>query len=228
MKLLATDYDGTFKSNLRSLQLNKVAIEDFMNKGNKFAIVTGRNFKYIKKDINRYGIKYDYLACNNGLIVFDNKDNIINSSVLSSDDLNFICSAATEFGIKTPRLYNYYSKTNNNENILEVFLRFKNINSAREYIKNIESNLENIKCFYIGPYIFISNKINKADAVSLISERENIAQEDIFTVGDYKNDIEMLQMYNGHRMLFSKPNLWFKQIPTTRQVHSLVKKIDCR
>ena len=226
MKLLATDYDGTFKSNLRSLQLNKVAIENFMSNGNKFAIVTGRNFESIKKDINRYNIKYDYLSCNNGLIVFDNKDNIISSSILSSDDLNFICSSATEFGIKTPRLYNYYSRTNSNENVLEVFVRFKNINLAKQYIKSIESNLDNIKCFYIGTYVFISNKITKADAVSLISERENILSKDIFTVGDYKNDIEMLQMYNGHRMLFSKPNLWFKQLPTTRQVHTLIKKID--
>ena len=228
MKLLATDYDGTFKSNPRSLQLNKVAIENFMSKGNKFAIVTGRNFNSIKKEINRYGIKYDYLACNNGLILFDNKDKIISSSVLSSDDLNFICDSAKKFGIKTPRLYNYYSRTDNNENILEVFLCFKNINSAREYIKNIESNLDNIKCFYVGPYIFISNKINKADAVSLISKRENIILDNIFTVGDYKNDIEMLEKYNGHKMLLSKPNLWFKQIPITRQVHTLVKKIDDR
>ena len=31
---------------------------------------------YTKYLIDKYNIKYDYLACNNGLIVFDNKDNI--------------------------------------------------------------------------------------------------------------------------------------------------------
>ena len=39
MKLLATDYDGTFKSDIKNLYINISAVNKFMESGNKFAII---------------------------------------------------------------------------------------------------------------------------------------------------------------------------------------------
>ena len=41
-KLLVSDYDGTFYSDLRNLKINIKAIEKFRKAGNLFAISTGR------------------------------------------------------------------------------------------------------------------------------------------------------------------------------------------
>ena len=90
MKLLASDYDKTLYTNKRNLMLNIDAVNKFRENGNLFALVTGRSFVSIKQEINYYNIKYDYLACNNGLIVFDNEDNIIDSSILSQSNLDYI------------------------------------------------------------------------------------------------------------------------------------------
>jgi len=87
MKLLAVDYDGTFKSNLKNLKINIDKINQFMQSGNKFAIITGRSFKQIESEIKKYNIKYNYLVCNNGLIVFDETNKIIKYNLLSQNDL---------------------------------------------------------------------------------------------------------------------------------------------
>ena len=227
MKLLATDYDGTLYTDRSNLILNMKAINNFMSNGNKFAIITGRCYTSIKKEIEHYNIKYDYLACNNGLIVFDNKDNIINSSILSLEDLNILYDIATNFpGVKDIELYSFYDSTYSFRDVLEVYIKFKNINYAKEYKKYIESILPNISCYNSLNKLFISNNITKADAVAFIQQFNNINHNNIYTVGDNTNDLEMLEQYNGHKMLFSYPSLWFKKIPITREVHNLVKKIN--
>lgn len=227
MYLLATDYDGTFYTDIKNLYLNKKAVENLMKNGNKFAIVTGRSFDSIKKEINRYNIKYNYLSCNNGLVIFDNKDNIIKSSILSEDDLNFIYnSVISNPKVSKVELYNLYTSTESMKEILELLVRFKTIKQAKEYKKYLESIKQNIICFRQLNKLFISNNINKADSVSYIQQLENIKPNDIYAVGDSANDIEMLERYNGYKMLYSSPELWLKKYPITSEVHALVKKIN--
>ena len=60
----------------------------------------------------------------------------------------------------------------------------------------------------------------------VLSNLNNIKINDVYTVGDSINDIDMLQKYNGHKMLFSHPQLLLKNIPTTKEVHTLIKKIN--
>ena len=66
MKLLCSDYDGTLLLNDRISKRDINAIEAFRNKGNKFAIVTGRTYGVIIDELNDYKLSYDYLICNSG------------------------------------------------------------------------------------------------------------------------------------------------------------------
>jgi len=226
MKLLATDYDGTFKSDLKNLYLNINAVDKFMNNGNKFALITGRSFVSIKEEIKRYKINYDYLSCNNGLIVFDNKDNIISSTILPIEDIIYINDLIQDINIKKLELYNFYDSTTYIENILEIYIKFKSIYGADKFKKYIESIFPNIKCYKDFNKLFIGNNITKADAVSIIQKIENIDYKDVYTVGDNSNDIEMLEKFNGYKMLYSYPGLWLKKLPVTNEVHTLIKKIN--
>lgn len=228
MFLLATDYDGTFKSDIKNLYININVVNKFMASGNKFAIVTGRSFKSIKEEINKYNIKYDYLACNNGLIVFDNKDNIIYESTLSLDALKNIYEILLDSNAKKIRLYDYYDSTEEMNQILEIYAKFNSVLSAYKLKKYIEKTFQNIKCYRDSNKLFIGNDVSKATAVSFIGRIENIDKNNIYTVGDNLNDLEMLQEFNGYKMLYSYPNIWIKNIPITREVHTLVKKINRR
>ena len=79
MKLLVSDYDGTFNEDksLSKINDNIDAVKRFMGNGNLFAFATGRSFYSIKGETSRYKIPYDYLICNNGSAIFDRDDNLI-------------------------------------------------------------------------------------------------------------------------------------------------------
>lgn len=227
MKLLVSDYDGTFKSNIKNLYINIKTINKFIECGNKFVIATGRNFESIKSEIDIYGIPYNYLVCNNGLITFDDENNIISCTALTDNDLNFIQTSlnSEKYSAKTKN-YNFYCATTEISNILEVSATFKNKKTAKEYKQFLEQMRSNILCYQINNRLFIGNNSSKAKAISIIQEKENISKEDIFTVGDNLNDIEMLKEFNGYKMMKSYPSMWLKNIPITKEVHTLVKKIQ--
>ena len=49
-KLLVSDYDQTFYINDEDIEKNKIAVNEFRNQGNIFAIATGRSYyDFIKK-----------------------------------------------------------------------------------------------------------------------------------------------------------------------------------
>lgn len=227
MKLLASDYDGTFKSSIKNLYINIEEVKKFRDNGNKFAIVTGRSYESIKNEINKYNIEYDYLVCNNGLIIFDNEDNIVFSKKLKTDDLMFIYNELLYMNNQEDtKIYNFYTSTMIFENILEVYAKFKTNISAKNFKKFIEYERKNLLCYKDGKKMFISNNITKADALTFIQDKEKIKKDDIYTVGDNKNDLEMLLKFNGYKMLFSYSNMWFKRFSVVKEVHSLIKKIN--
>lgn len=225
MKCLVSDYDQTFKTSIKNLYLNIEGIRKFRRKGNKFIIATGREFKSIKSEINKYEIEYDYLICNNGLIIFNNKDNIINCYPLSKDNIKKIYNSFKGVECNISK-YNFYEHTLSDENILEIKASFDSNEIAKNHKNYIESNINNIHCDIFNKNIYIGNYTSKATAINEILKIENISKEDIYTIGDDINDLEMLEEFNGYKMLNSNKNLWFKGIPTKTQVHRLIKKIN--
>ncbi|MBR6012330.1 MAG: HAD-IIB family hydrolase [Selenomonadaceae bacterium] len=69
MKIAASDYDGTL---FRDEEIAKVEVEG-VNKwraaGNKFGVVTGRDYGMLMPQLNFYGIESDYAVCNNGGLI---------------------------------------------------------------------------------------------------------------------------------------------------------------
>lgn len=229
MKLLASDYDGTFKTNKKNLYFNIYAIEKFRENRNKFAIVTGRSYSSIKREIYKYNIDYDYLSCNNGLIIFDNKDNIIKKHNISLESLQNIFDVIYQNErVNKVGLYNLYDITYEFKNILEIFLSFETKMDAIKFKKEIEESFNDIKCSLLKNKLFIGKDINKADAVSFIQRLENIHYDDVYTIGDDLNDLEMLKQFHGYKMLNSSYRMLLKNLPITQEVHTLIKKIDKR
>lgn len=226
MKLLVVDYDGTFKSNIKNLNINIKKINEFMKKGNKFVIATGREYKSLKDEINFYDIKYDYIICNNGLVIFDNMDNIVYINPLIKEELDFIYKfIKKEDKLDIIKLYNAYSSTVIPKDILEVLAVFETIKTAKKVKKELEKFKNELHCYQFEKSIFIGKCSTKATAIKEIEKIEDIKKEDIYTVGNDINDIEMLKEYNGYKMLNSNKQLLFQKIPIVRQVHTLAKKL---
>lgn len=216
MKMLICDYDGTLNVNddllfKIDLKLNIKAIKEFIHDGNTFVISTTRGYKSIKEEISRYKIPYDFVTCNNGSVIFDNKNNLIYANTLSIDELGYIKNTLKEKELHYFDLYGF-ENYDIQHNIVYVSFRGKS-----------KKQLTNFHVEKRGFHTYIKNKCTKLDGANILKEYLNI--DEVYSIGDSKDEVELLQTYNGYKMLFSDLSLWNKNIDTTTSVHKVIKKI---
>lgn len=225
MKLLVSDYDGTLKSDIINLRINIDIIKLFIENGHTFCIATDRSYNSMKEEIKLYDIPYNYLICNNGLTIFDANDNLIYSQKINIEDLLLFFKI---MGIDKKRysLYNVYGEIADSD-ILFASMNNLKILELRNIKKEIKYWFESVSIYADFNKLYIKEKSNKALGIKKLIEFEKLSfnTEDIYTVGDCINDIQMLKEFNGHKVLFSFPCLFGKHIKTCNEVHSLVKKI---
>lgn len=202
-KILVSDYDNTFFRNDKEIKENMLKVEEFRRKNNLFIIATGRSYYDFNRALKEYDIKYDYLIINQGATILDNKNNIIENYTidekvkdmiaedlkLNDEETMFACSILeSRVSIK-------------NEKITKIHKGYETIDIARkmnEFINNKYSSSVNSYLITTSNSIeIISSMTNKAKAISKIAEIENIDKQNIFTIGDSYNDIEMIKSFNG-------------------------------
>lgn len=228
MKLLVSDYDGTFNEDNKLYKINKNidAVRRFMDNGNIFAFATGRCFNSIKEEIDKYRIPYNYLICNNGSVIFDNKDELLFRHTILLEAVIKTLTYLDKFGfIKSIELKDSYGNTTDNySDVCEIFctLRLRNSLDARMVREEI-SFLNSIS--FMNMIVF-KDDIDKKDGIYVVSSIENIDDKDIFTIGDASNDIGMLTHFNGYKMPYSYPDVMFSKAKMITSVKSLVRKIE--
>ena len=71
MKILASDYDGTLRTE-ELVDINDIhAIQEFRKAGNVFGLVTGRSMESIQMEIEKNQIAFDFIVANNGGVIYD-------------------------------------------------------------------------------------------------------------------------------------------------------------
>ena len=98
MKILFSDYDGTIKTFIkkpniiesRTLNLNIKAINEFIEKGNKFIITTGRGTESILSSASRNKVKYNYITTYDGRVTLSNEGEIIYAKYLNAEAYNIV------------------------------------------------------------------------------------------------------------------------------------------
>lgn len=98
MKLLASDFDGTFFLGIenKKLLMKNIEAASRFQRDNAFAIVSGRDAASILHHFKNTGFKTDYLACYNGARILDSKGNVLYSDPLKIDFDRLIKAAADE------------------------------------------------------------------------------------------------------------------------------------
>lgn len=237
-KMLVSDYDGTLKSDIKNLLVNIEAVKEFRRKGNIFTISTGRSYDSIKSECDRYKIEYDFINCLDGSVLYDKNGNLIYANTIHRQDL--IALAITMPGkdvVSSADYYDTHGITNFNkydissedvENIVLIHLKLKLFKSLKEYISGFSASYPDIKFEkYYNNYL-VKNDFDKSKGLQKLETylKNEIDHENIITVGDNSNDLEMLRDYNGYKMLTSYPCMYNKGLKTTREVHTLIKKIN--
>ena len=228
MKLLVSDYDGTFNEDNKLSKINKNidAIKRFMDNGNLFAFATGRNYESIKREITKYHIPYNYLICSNGSTVFNQRDNILFQNTLLVEAVKKTLKYLNHFGfIKSVELLDAYGRiTSDYNNVCEIVctLKFKNTLDARM----VREEITFLDSFSFMNVVIFKEELDKKDGIYLVSDIEGIEKEDIYTIGDAGNDKGMLIEFNGFKMPYSYPEIMFSKAKLVSSVKSLVRKIE--
>jgi hydroxymethylpyrimidine pyrophosphatase-like HAD family hydrolase len=209
MNIIVCDFDDTIYLHhlpriISDIKINKTIkiINSLRNKNYIFILATGRYFNAINKEIMKYNINFDYLICNNGAEIYDNKYNQLFLKKLNN---NIIQILKKDFN--NVLFYYDYNKLN--------------IISAAIYKKNNVLNKFKLGKFNDcildernDRYKVLPNNVSKLIALEFILKK--FKRFNIYIFGDGENDKEMLLKYHGYTF-FNKqakiPNVnYFKNI----------------
>ena len=230
-KFLISDYDGTFYTNDEGIKYNIDKVKEFRSKGNIFAIATGRSFYDFTKKLAEFDIEYDYLIINHGATLLDkehriiknypidniSKENIKSEFNLSDSQNMFVCKCLE-------------SRTSiNQEDITKIHMICSTKDEQLNFNTILNTKYKDVKSYLItglnNCIEIISSVTDKSIAIKEIAQIENIEQNNIFTVGDSFNDLEMLEAFNGFCMESSEEFVKSKISKKCTSVAELIDKI---
>ncbi|MBF0578550.1 HAD-IIB family hydrolase [Erysipelotrichaceae bacterium RD49] len=221
MKLLATDYDGTLKFGNSILQQDIDAINQWRERGNIFAIVTGRSKESITKELEEFQIPVDYYVTNNGGMVFDaNGNKLLETSLdsITAIDLMFashedpdIVSYMVNDGVNRHKVevhpnlqdhrYPHIQQTWSEEEIMDSG-RFAQIvfscttpETALELADKINQYFGSSVTAFANNFVVdvVPKGVSKATGLDFVEAFADINDENTYSMGDSHNDIPMLE-----------------------------------
>ena len=212
-KMIVSDFYDTLINKEESIDINTMLeIDRVRNNNVLFVVATSRTFRTIL-DYNSSYTFSDYIISYNGSYVYDCiKDKVLYQrkltqvmikklSKLKQFDLAFLSLDETYY---TNKDYNYDYGTKiddldefikDNHNIYEVIVHYKkkDLDEIIKYIKNLGVNYffrKNGKDTYIE---IVYNDIDKYEGVKLISNKLNITNKEILSIGASSNDYELIK-----------------------------------
>ncbi len=204
MKLLAIDYDKTLKCSKFDLKRNIKSLKKYMV-DNLFLLNTGRSYPSIKKEIDKYKIPYHYLSCNDGNILFDNNNQVLYASNLDKNILFELEKIKIEDKLTiNPIIFL--------DNILEYEIIISKLNQLfllelKKIMVKYNLCLKIFKEHGVFKIYIYDSLISKSKPIEYIREKEYLLSNNIYTVGDNINDLEMLRDYHGYSMIWSKKEI---------------------
>lgn len=230
MKILVSDYDGTFYINDEDIEVNKKAVCEFEKQGNIFMIATGRSYLDFKNEAKAYNIDYNYVILNHGATIIDSNDNILYNVTI---DNNIISKIKNEICIE--KSINHFCCSGlesrayiSHNDLTKIHMKYEKKEDAIKTNNILNSKYSDyIISFFLsnGMVEIVSNQVNKSKAIKFLTNKFNIDDKDIYTIGDACNDIDMVKDFNGYAMENSEYELKKVAIKEYKSVSDLIKEI---
>ncbi len=208
MSILVSDYDGTFDKNISDIKLNCNAITSFIKKGNTFILSSGRSYKSLLNKVNSHDIPYNFLATCDGSYLYDSNGNLLLSH---SMDHNVISEVITlSENSKCKRIDFAYAKDYSSqyvasENISCLALVIDEKDLSSDFFQKFNQLKENNPFYdynyygYNGIFYFMvkCKGLSKSSPINFLRNKLSIPKNEIYTIGDNLNDLEMIGDFNG-------------------------------
>ena len=229
MKLLVSDFDNTLfvKDNISKDDLN--SIKKYRDKGNKFVIATGRSYFDLMCEIENISIPYDYLIINHGNTLINKENEVVFSHCMDNKLKNDLINTLDLYN--NPPLFCCKGKDSRvditENNLSKIHIVFKTNELAYKTCLYVNEKYKNkLKSYYISRYKaveIIGNDFDKSKMIDKIARIDNIKKDEIYTIGDGMNDIDMIKKYNGACMSTSCDEV---KINSNLELHTVSEYID--
>lgn len=217
MRLIASDYDGTFNNHGGVDDARRQAVADWQTAGNKFGIVSGRSIDFLPHTLERDGILCDYFIANNGAVITDGKgDVLVERRVGGEVALPLIrtlfelscpyASVTTDHpcmvypAISEPAPDRFTPETahipyfNQISTILPSFEEAARVTAIiRERFGEVLNPLQNGICIDIVPA-----GVDKAEGIRRLLSLWDMRESDVIAVGDNVNDAAMIGAFPSY------------------------------
>ena len=231
-KILISDYDGTFYQNYIDIKKNIDKVNEFRTLDNLFVLATGRSYVDLKQKIDKYEIPYDYLILNHGALLLSKDLEIIKVFTLDKELVDSILEYANNKDIYDVILISAFDKNvTDTLNIVKIMLKLYSYDKALEVKNYIDKSYTNIRSYLVRDeehYLVevVSNKASKSLMIDKILEKEKIVKNNVYTIGDGINDIDMIKKYNGYRVKNSCKELILVTNRVIDNVSDLISRIS--
>ena len=231
-KLLVSDYDGTFFVNDEDLIRNIKAVDEFRKKGNLFAFATGNNYHVFSKVVKFEHVGYDYLILDHGSLIIDRDRNVISCQCIKNDIVGSIVEELNKQGFKSKLCNLWDDDIRGNAEVTKISAWIKDLKTAKkvtQYIQNkfgSEVNAYTMIFDDINIIEIVSGEIDKKKAIKILASKISVSHDNIYTVGNGYNDIEMIKEYNGYCMYNSVEELLSVCYNRINSVSELIEELE--
>lgn len=198
MKILASDFDDTLylANDYKTTNENIEEIKKFIQQGNIFCIITGRNYTDLKLLLNKYNIPYSYLICEDGAKIFNNVDYCIDTVMLEQKEIEEIIPIL-EANNCDYYLDDGYNKTENKNDCVKIVVNCTDEKEKNKLVKIIKEKV-NIHIYASRTHVNIINKtVNKEIGIKKLFNLENLDYNSLYVIGDNDNDYQMIKAFDG-------------------------------
>lgn len=197
--LIVSDYDGTLKQDehIESMKSNVDLLKRISHNKAIFMLSTGRLFRSMKSEIEKFDIPFQYLSCANGNILFDKNFQVLFKTYINSEILNNLKPFYRKI-LSIDALDEYGTLVANNPT--EYLLHLVEEPETRRKVVNmlLDSPIVDYCTDGSNKYtIHVFSMSSKITTIEIVKKMLNISNEAIYTIGDGPNDLEMIKRYNG-------------------------------
>ena len=144
-----------------------------------------------------YSIEELQMECNMPSYI-DNNGQVIYSKDMIELDIEEFC-----------RLYSCINKIESikdKDKVLYYIFRTKLFKSSRKLIRRLESSGFDVQSWFLNTYNIVHPISNKIDSVRFIQSLLGISDDSVITVGDAKDDLQMIKHYHSYGIVSYLPN----------------------
>lgn len=228
-KIIASDYDGTLaRPHLGVIDADREAIKAWRKAGNLFGIVTGRG--RMEEELVRVNVEYDFIIDFNGTEIWDNQENLLLERVGDGKALHemlpIMLRQEGDWADIVSKERSYYvtyqdklveardtwvkqEVIQNVTNFRQIYALRKTDAEALEIAGQLQERFgDSVSALVNGSWLNIApTGVTKASGIQAYADIMGVEKQNIFTIGDSYNDLDMTRTFHGYCVLNGAPEM---------------------